>query len=121
MLLKTTCIYILFGGVLAFMYDSYELRANGALNFLCAARSASGREMRKDVLFAHYAKLAEERMPLFTRADEKCGFYSDAVHLVGDALWWAEHSVPEAKRRFARFYRMLDEVVDANLVPPRRT
>jgi len=59
-------------------------------------------------------------MPLFDRADEKCGFYADAVHMAGDALWWVERrNAVEAKRRLVTFYRFLDEVVDERLVVRR--
>lgn len=98
--------------------DKYEARANGAVNFLCQARSDEGLRTRMDLLFCSYAALAEERMPLFAGQDERCGFYVRALDMVSDALFWAERkNVVEAKARLARFYEFLDEVVDANLVP----
>jgi len=99
--------------------EMYARRANQAMTFLCAARSDVSREVRRDVLYVWCASLAEERMPVFRRMDERCLFYVEALDKVSDAIWWSRYDVREAKQRLAGFYRLLDDVVNENLVVKR--
>lgn len=98
------------------MTHKYEERANLAVRMLRVRDPCSDydltREAKKAWLFGVYAREAEELMQAYAKVPDACAFYYDAMHQVGDALWWVDHDEYAARDRLIKFYELLDSAGD---------
>ncbi len=103
------------------MAANYEERANLAVRMLrvhdsCSDCYARTREAKKAWLFGVYAQEAEELMQAYAKVPDACAFYYDAMHQVGDALWWVDHDEYAARDKLIKFYELLDAAGDTGSI-----